>query len=636
MNEKISEYQERLNKLEELKKQGIDPYPAKSKKTHRVTDIFAEFAKLEAAQSELIIAGRLRSKREHGNLTFSNLDDGSATIQIAISKKEVGPDSYKLFSKLIDLGDFVEVVGKLFITHKGEQSLMVKEFRLLSKTLRPLPDKWRGLQDEEERLRKRYLDILSNEEVKEMLKKKALFWQSMRAFLVSKGFLEVETPVLENTTGGADARPFITHHNALDIDVYLRISMGELRQKRLMVAGLEKTFEIGRQFRNEGMDAEHLQDYTQMEFYWSYANYEDGMLLVEELYKYVAEKTFGTLKFSIGKFEVDLGKKWERYDYRETVKKYTGIDIQDASLEKIEDKLKELKINYDKEGFNITRAIDNLWKYCRKQIGGPGFLVGVPVEVSPLAKRDEANPKITQRFQPIIAGSELGNGYSELNDPIDQAERFMEQTKLREAGDVEAQMNDYDFVEALEYGMPPTCGFGLSERLFAFLMNKSMRECQTFPLMRPKNQPTDKAKKNNDTKTAVAIINRGAKLKLWEELNTVAHLNAAFGARIGRQLFHQDTIATEDGEDIRLNIQHAILIKEAKASKDISELIREAKENGLEIAEFTREMLLTTDDKKVVEWTKQKKKKDIEYLGVLVFGKKSVADKLTEKFELHK
>lgn len=636
MNEKISEYQERKNKLEELKKQGINPFPAKSHKTHQITEVLTSFVVLEKKQSEIIIAGRLRSKREHGNLTFANLDDGSAKIQIALSKKEIGVDSYKLFSKLIDMGDFIEITGKVFLTHKGEQSVMAREFRLLSKALRPLPDKWRGLQDDEERLRKRYLDILFNDEVKEMIKKKALFWQSMREFLVAKGFLEVETPVLENTTGGADARPFITHHNALDMEVYLRISMGELWQKRLMVAGLEKTFEIGRQFRNEGMDAEHLQDYTQMEFYWGYANFEDGMMLVEELYKYVAEKTFATLKFKIGKFDIDLGKKWERYDYRETVKKFTGVDIQNTSLEKIEAKLKELKIDYEKEGFNITRAIDNLWKYCRKQICGPGFLVGVPVEVSPLAKRDETNPGITQRFQPIFAGSELGNGYSELNDPIDQAERFMEQTRLREAGDDEAQMNDSDFVEALEYGMPPTCGFGLSERVFAFLMNKTMRECQTFPLMRPKNQTTEKSKKIKETKSAVAIINKSAKLKAWEELNTVAHLNAAFGARMGKQLFHQDTIATKDGEEIKLNIQHAIIIKETNDKKDIKKLINEAKDNKLEITVFTREMLVSTDDKKIIEWTKNIKADEIEYLGVLVFGNKQIIDKLSEKFELYK
>jgi putative nucleotidyltransferase with HDIG domain len=235
------------------------------------------------------------------------------------------------------------------------------------------------------------------------------------------------------------------------------------------------------------MDAEHLQDYTQMEFYWGYANYEMGMDLVEEMYKYVAEETFGTLKFQIGKFEVDLDKKWERYDYRETVLNYTGIDILSANLEQMEAKLKELGVDYDKKGFNITRAIDNLWKYCRKQIGGPGFLVGVPITVSPLAKRDDTEPNIAQRFQPIIAGSELGNGYSELNDPIDQLERFNEQQKLKDAGDEEAQSKDEDFVEALEYGMPPTCGYGMSERVFSFFMNKTARECQIFPLMKPKD-----------------------------------------------------------------------------------------------------------------------------------------------------
>ncbi|MFH1713516.1 MAG: amino acid--tRNA ligase-related protein, partial [Candidatus Jacksonbacteria bacterium] len=371
-------------------------------------------------------------------------------------------------------------------THNGEKSLMVKDWKLLAKAIRPLPEKWHGLADEEESLRKRYLDILFNQGVKEMIIKKAKFWQAIRNFLIKKDFLEVETPVLENTAGGADAKPFLTHHNALNLDVYLRISMGELWQKRLMVAGFEKTFEIGRQFRNEGMDAEHLQDYMQMEFYWAYADYEDGMKLVEELFKYTAQETFGTLKFKIKNFEIDLDKKWERYDYRKTVKKYTKIDILETDMNKMEKKLKELKVDYDKKGFNKTRAIDNLWKYCRKQIAGPGFLVGLPIEVSPLAKRDEVNQELSQRFQVIIAGSELGNGYSELNDPLDQAKRFEEQAKLREAGDEEAQMFDYEFVEALEYGMPPTCGFGMSERVFSFLMDKPARECQIFPLMKPK------------------------------------------------------------------------------------------------------------------------------------------------------
>lgn len=495
-NTKINEREERLKKLEELKKLNINPYPAKTERTDTIGDVLADFEKLEKEKRIISIAGRLRSVRGHGNLSFSNLEDGTGKIQIALSRKELTPlaplsnggdaDSYKIFTKYIDIGDFIEIKGECFKTHKGENTVMAKSWKILTKALRPLPDKWSGLQDEEEKLRKRYLDIMFNPEVREMIEKKSVFWNSVREFLMDKGFLEVETPVLENTTGGADAKPFATHHNALDIDVYLRISMGELWQKRLMVAGLEKTFEIGRQFRNEGMSPEHLQDYTQMEFYWAYADYEDGMKLVEELFKYTAKKTFGTLKFKIKNFNIDLGKKWEVYDYRDTVKKFTGVDILKADIKEIEKKLKDLKVDYDKKGFNITRAIDNLWKYCRKQIEGPGFLVGVPVAVSPLAKAYENNSNITQRFQPIIAGSELGNGYSELNDPVDQAERFASQTKLREAGDDEAQMFDHEFVEALEYGMPPTCGFGMSERVFSFLMDKPARECQIFPLLRPK------------------------------------------------------------------------------------------------------------------------------------------------------
>ncbi len=485
---KINEFAVRKEKLNNIKKQNINPYPAVCHRTHKIETILKDFVKISEKESELIIAGRLMSKRRHGNLTFSNLQDGTGSIQIAFSKKEIGESKYKFLTKQIDVADFVEISGKCFITHKGEKSIMANDLILLTKTLRPLPEKWHGLKDEEEKLRKRYLDLLLDAQSKELFFKKAIFWQSVREFLIQKGFLEVETPVLEVTTGGADARPFVTHHNALDIDVYLRISMGELWQKRLMVAGMEKTFEIGRQFRNEGMDAEHLQDYTQMEFYWAYADYKKGMALVEELYKYVAKKTFGTLKFKIHGFDVDLDKKWEQYDYRQVVQEQTGIDILNTNLPAMEKRLKELKIEYDKKGFNITRAIDNLWKYCRKNIAGPGFLVGVPITVSPLAKKDDKYPQIAQRFQPIIAGSELGNGYSELNDPLDQKERMIEQQKLREAGDDEAQMYDREFIEALEHGMPPTCGFGMSERVFSFLADKTARECQLFPLLKPKNK----------------------------------------------------------------------------------------------------------------------------------------------------
>jgi len=477
--------QARLNKLAILKEKGIDPYPAVSHASHTLAQLVAGFAMLESEKTVVTAVGRVMSFRSQGGLIFFDLFDGTGRFQ-SLLKKDTAEEAFLLFDQTVDIGDFVEVSGNLFVTKRGQQTIEVSSWNMLSKSLSPLPEKWAGIQDVEEKMRKRYLDILFNDDVREMIVKKAKFWQSIRNFLVQEGFLEVETPVIENTTGGADARPFATHHNALDIDVYLRISAGELWQKKLMVAGFPKVFEIGRIFRNEGMSPEHLQDYTQMEFYWAYADYKKGMELVERMYKHVAMETFGTLEFKIGNFDVNLGNKWEIFDYTETILKITGVDISTADLKDIEGALKKFDIKYDTKGWNKIRAIDSLWKYCRKQIGGPGFLVGIPTELSPLAKTDTKNPAIVQQFQPLIGGSELGKGYSELNDPIDQANRFEAQSKLREAGDEEAQMYDHDFVEALEHGMPPTCGFGLSERVFAFLSNKPARETQIFPLMKPR------------------------------------------------------------------------------------------------------------------------------------------------------
>lgn len=476
----------RLKKLALLKEAGMDPYPAVVRRDLPLSELSERFEELATKNEVVHVAGRVMALRPQGALAFFHLYDGTGKFQGLIKSENVDEKSLKLFSDAVDIGDFIEVSGTLFTTKRGEKTVEVRDWKMAAKSLLPLPEKWHGLQDTEERFRKRYLDILMNEEAKDMVVKRAKFWQSMREFLVKEGFMEVETPVLENTTGGADARPFVTHHNAMDMDVYLRISAGELWQKRLMVAGFPKIFEIGRIFRNEGQSAEHLQDYTQMEFYWGYADYAKGMELVERMYKHIAQETFGTLSFKIGDFDVDLAKPWDRLDYTETIKKMTGVDIWNATLKELESALHEKKVQYDKKGWNKTRAIDTLWKYCRKQIGGPGFLVNVPVFMEPLAKRRPENPETVQRFQVLLAGSEVGKGYSELNDPIDQAERFEEQAKLREAGDEEAQMNDREFVEALEYGMPPTCGFGISERLFAFLMNKPVHETQIFPLLRPR------------------------------------------------------------------------------------------------------------------------------------------------------
>ncbi len=482
----VSERSDRLKKLEEIIKAGINPYPAKVKRDYEIKKVLADFNKLSEKQDEFFIVGRLRSKREHGNLAFADLEDASSSIQLAFSKKDLGVDSYKNFIKLIDIADFIQVKGSAFLTHKGEKSIMVKEWELLSKALRPIPDSWYGLKDEDEKMRKRYLDLLLNPELRDLFYKKSLFWEVTRDFMKGHGFFEVETPTLEVTTGGAEANPFKTHHDDFDLDVYLRISVGELWQKRLMAAGFEKVFEIGRTYRNEGSSPDHLQEFTNMEFYWAYADYEMGMKLTQELFQEIANKVFGKTKFKTKGFEYDVSGEWPRIDYCSEIIKQTGIDVLKASDKEMAEKLDKLNVKY--EGANRERLMDTLWKYCRKNIAGPVFLINHPKLVSPLAKAKIDNPELTERFQVILAGSELCNGFSELNDPVDQAKRFSLQQDLIDRGDKEAMMPDLEFVEMLEHGMPPTCGFGFGERLFAFLVDKPIRETTLFPLMKPKRE----------------------------------------------------------------------------------------------------------------------------------------------------
>jgi len=477
----------RLKKIEELRKKGINPYPNNFSMDSDSAGLQKKYEKLKSegeSKDSVKIAGRLMIIRDMGKIAFASLQDSYGKIQILLQEKETPDKVFEFFKNYIDAGDIVGVEGTICRTKRGELSVRVKKLELLTKSINPLPEKWHGIVDEEEKLRKRYLDIIMNPEIKQLFIKKYKFWATIRDFLIERGFLQVETPILETSAGGASATPFKTHHNALDMDVFLRISQGELWQKKLMVAGYDKTFEIGRLFRNEGMDMEHLQDYTSMEFYWAYANYKDGMKLTEEMYKKVAMEVLGTLKFKTHGYEVDLGKKWENYDYEKLIKEKTGIDIYKDDVKKIMKKLTELKIEFDPKA-DKWRLVDCLWKFCRKQISGPGFLINQPVEVSPLAKRNSEDPRKVEQFQIIFAGSEMGNGYSELNDAIDQEERFKKQQEMKEKGDSESMSHDFEFVEALKYGMPPTCGFGVSERFFSYLMDKPIRECQIFPLMKP-------------------------------------------------------------------------------------------------------------------------------------------------------
>ncbi len=476
---------ERLRKLEALKDLGINPYPAESHRTHNTSDITAHFDDMEG--KHVTIAGRIIGLRKFGKLAFIVLKDYSGTIQLFLRDGDVAlldATQNRIGMKelpLLDTGDFIEASGEVIKTKTGEISIGVKELGLLTKALRPMPTE---LTNKEERLRRRYIDMNVNQEVRDRFMRRSKFWQATRDFLNENGFIEVNVPVLEHTTGGADANPFITHMDALDQDFYLRISH-ELPLKRLLGAGFEKVYDIGPRFRNENYSDEHLPEHVAMEFYWAYVDWIKGMDFMEDLMKYVLKGTFGTLQFKLGsgKFDVDLDKKWERWDYAETIQKRYGIDIFNCTIDDVKKALTDNKLEVEQTE-NKARGIDKLWKNIRKDVTGPIWLINTPLFISPLAKKNSDRPETTQRFQAVIAGSELTNDFSELNDPIDQLNRFKEQQAMREAGDDEAMMLDIDFVEMLEYGMPPACGFSYSERLFWIFEGVSAREGVVFPQLR--------------------------------------------------------------------------------------------------------------------------------------------------------
>jgi lysyl-tRNA synthetase, class II len=482
---------ERLRKLSELKELGVNPYPATSHRTHMTDDIVKQFDELEG--QTVTVAGRIVGLRKFGKLAFIVVRDQSGQVQLFLNTQDVAPleASRGVLGMeqlpLLDTGDFVEATGRVIKTKTGEMSVGVHTLRLLTKSLRPMPTE---LTDKEQRLRRRYVDMAVNQDVRERFVRRSRFWQATREYLNQSGFIEVNVPVLEHTTGGADANPFSTHMDALDQDFYLRISH-ELPLKRLLGAGFEKVYDIGPRFRNENYSDEHLPEHVAMEFYWAYCDWQQGMSFMEGLMKYVLKETFGTLQFKLGKFDIDLEDKWEQWDYAETIQKRYGIDIYNCRLEDIQKALKDNNLEVEKAD-NKARGIDKLWKKIRKDVAGPVWLVNTPLFISPLAKQNP-DGRTTQRFQAVIAGSELTNDFSELNDPIDQLNRFVEQQQMRDAGDEEAMMLDIDFVEMLEYGMPPACGFSYSERLFWIFEGVSAREGVPFPQLRHEIDETTKA-----------------------------------------------------------------------------------------------------------------------------------------------
>ena len=486
---------ERLRKLNELKELGVNPYPAQAERTHGTREVVDRFDELEG--TSVTVVGRVAGLRKFGKLAFIVLRDHSGQVQLFLH----GPDVAELDAgqgvlgmkqlNLLDSGDFVQATGEVIRTKTGEISIGVKRLRLLTKSLRPLPTE---LTNKEERFRRRYVDMNVNLDVRERFVRRSKFWAATREFLNQEGFIEINNAVLEATAGGADANPFVTHMDALDQEFYLRISH-ELPLKRLLVAGFEKVYDIGPRFRNENYTEEHLPEHNAMEWYWAYADWQKGMALTERMIRYIVDHTWGTRQFALANNQqVDFGADDEpfgRISFIDIIKEQYDIDVFESPIEDIQARLREHGLEVEKVD-NRIRSLDKLWKKYRKTLAGPAFLVDIPVFMQPLAKVSEQDSRLSEQFNLVFGGSEMCKAYSELNDPLDQFNRFVEQQSMRDAGDDEAQMLDIDFVEALEYGMPPACGLGYSERVFWSLEGVTAREGVPFPQLRNEVDETTK------------------------------------------------------------------------------------------------------------------------------------------------
>jgi len=480
----------RLQKLAEIKKLKINPYPARCQREQLIGQA------LEMMDKKVAVVGRIMAIRGHGAIQFLDLVDESGKIQLVFKKENLQDLNLKLQSSL-DLGDFLAVQGEVFKTQSGEISILVKDFQMLSKSLRPLPSAWYGLKDVEERYRSRHLDLLINPEVKKVFKIRSQIVSAIRNFLEERDFLEVETPTLQDIYGGASARPFKTHHNTLDHDFFLKIS-DELYLKRLLVGGFEKVYEIDKDFRNEGIDRSHTPEFTMMECYWAYADYQMIMKLTEELYAFVAKKVLGTTKVKYGDQDIDFKTPWQRITMKEALKKYVNIDVDKLKDEEIKDLLKKNKlVSEDRPaltgvaaGFNRGIAIATLFELVEPHLIQPTFVYDFPKETTALCKPKEDDEDLIERFEPYVAGMEIGNAYSELNDPLKQKEFFEQQVKAAKSGDQEAHPMDNNFLEAIEYGMPPTGGLGLGiDRMVMLLTNsQNVREVILFPTLRPEKK----------------------------------------------------------------------------------------------------------------------------------------------------
>jgi lysyl-tRNA synthetase class 2 len=481
-------YRERIKKLDLLKGKGMKPYPIETKRTHAIVDALASFSKFSTANKKLTLAGRVMALRGQGALVFFNIADGEALIQGLMKRDDIGEDLFTLFQDTIDIGDFIEVTGTLFVTKRKEKTIEVKDWKILAKSLRPLPDKWHGLQDVEERFRKRYLDLLMSPEVRARFIVRSKIITEIRAFLNASDYLEVETPLLQSLAGGALAEPFNTHHNALDIDLSLRVAP-ELYLKKLLVGGFPRVYELGRNFRNEGIDATHNPEFTMLEFYGAYETAVTQMAFVEKMLKTIVKKVTKGTKVPSGDDTIDFSKKFAIVPFLDLFKRYASIESPETM------KHEDWVLAAERFGVrtlpheSIEKIMDNVYKKtCRPKILQPTFVVDYPAGFSPFAKRSEKNPALIDRFQLIIGGIEFVNAFSELNDPLEQKARYEEQDKKKKGGEGDVSPSDEDFLEAMEYGIPPAGGVGIGiDRVTMLLTNtRNIREVVLFPTMRPK------------------------------------------------------------------------------------------------------------------------------------------------------
>ncbi len=646
---------ERLRKLDELKKLGFNPYPAKAHRTHKAQEIITKFDVLSGQKAT--VAGRIVSIRKFGKLAFIVLKDASGSVQLFLrdgdieqSRSADGVVGLEHLN-LLDSGDFIEATGEVVKTKTGEISVAIKTLRLLTKSLRSMPTAQEGFTNKEERLRHRYIDTNVNQNVYERFLRRSTFWQATRDFLNQEGFNEINIPILEQTTGGADANPFVTHMDALDQDFYLRISH-ELPLKRLLGGGYEKVYDIGPRFRNENYSDEHLPEHVAMEWYWAYADWRDGMALTQRMIRYIADKTWGTRTFTLANgLSIDLGQDsedWPRISFVKLLHDRYGLDVHTCTLEQAVAQLKKIGGEVEKID-NRSRVIDKLWKKIRVEIAGPAFLVDIPDFLQPLAKLQADDPRLTEQFNLMLGGTEACKAYSELNDPVDQLERFVKQQEMRNAGDDEAMMLDIDFVEMLEYAMPPACGYGHSERILWMLEGVTAREGVIFPQLRRETDESVKKiypevwelqqsahheRPQNFERKITLLVNK--ELEPWQMANAVAHMSGYFGNNIAKTEFvTADMFITKDGKPLPRNSQYPIIIKRAN-EKDLHKVLQKAREAHLKHHVFIKEMQDTNIDADIVNTLSSKAEDEVIFFGLGLFGSSEEVDGLTKHFQLWK